>query len=196
MRIEPMLPNLVHPDQTGFVKGRYIGENIRLIFVIMEQTKVNNIPGILISVDFKKAFDSLEWSCIQSTLQKFNFGDSLRKWIKIFYTDIESAALNNGFATDWFKPSRGVRQGCPLSPFLFILTAEVLSNKIRQNPTVKGIRLFGSEVKLSQFADDTNLFCGDLASVEQALDIVNVFGKFSGLMLNVEKTKAIWLEKW
>ena len=196
MRIEPMLPNLVHPDQTGFVKGRYIGENIRLIFDIMEQTKVNNIPGILISVDFKKAFDSLEWSCIQSTLQKFNFGDSLRKWIKIFYTDIESAALNNGFATDWFKPSRGVRQGCPLSPFLFILTAEVLSNKIRQNPTVKGIRLFGSEVKLSQFADDTNLFCGDLASVEQALDIVNVFGKFSGLMLNVEKTKAIWLGKW
>ena len=162
----------------------------------MEQTKVNNIPGILISVDFKKAFDSLEWSCIQSTLQKFNFGDSLRKWIKICYTDIESAALNNGFATDWFKPSRGVRQGCPLSPFLFILTAEVLSNKIRQNPTVKGIRLFGSEVKLSQFADDTNLFCGDLASVEQALDIVNVFGKFSGLMLNVEKTKAIWLGKW
>ena len=124
MRIEPRLPNLVHPDQTGFVKGRYIGENIRLIFDIMEQTKVNNIPGILISVDFKKAFGSLEWSCIQSTLQKFNFEDSLRKWIKIFYTDIESAALNNGFATDWFKPSRGVRQGCPLSPFLFILTAE------------------------------------------------------------------------
>ncbi|KAL9954029.1 hypothetical protein ACROYT_G041517 [Oculina patagonica] len=196
MRIEPMLPKLVHPDQTGFVKGRYIGENVRLIFDIMEQTRVNNIPGILISVDFKKAFDSLEWSCIQSTLQKFNFGDSVRKWIKIFYTDIESAALNNGFATDWFKPSRGVRQGCPLSPFLFIVTAEVLSNKIRQNPTVKGIRLFGSEVKLSQFADDTNLFCGDLTSVEQALDTVNVFGKFSGLMLNVEKTKAIWLGKW
>ena len=94
MRIEPMLPKLMHPDQTGFVKGRYIGENaVRLIFDIMEQTRVNNIPGILISVDFKKAFDSLEWSCIQSTLQKFNFGDSIRKWIEVFYTDIESAAL-------------------------------------------------------------------------------------------------------
>ena len=76
-----MLPKLVHPDQTGFVKGRYIGENIRLIFDIMEQTRVNNIPGILILVDFKKAFDSLEWSCIQSILQKLKFGDSIRKWI-------------------------------------------------------------------------------------------------------------------
>ena len=116
----------------------------------MEQTQVNNTPGILISADFKKAFDSLEWSCTQSALKKFNFGDGLRKWIEIFYTDIESAVLNNGFAANWFKPSRGVRQGCPLSPYLFILTAEILSNKIRQNSIIKEIRIFGSEIKLSQ----------------------------------------------
>jgi len=72
-RIEPMLSKLVHPDQTGFIKGRYIGENIRLISDIMEQTQVNNTPGILVSVDFKKAFDSLEWSCIQSALKKIQF---------------------------------------------------------------------------------------------------------------------------
>ena len=141
-RIEPVLSKLVHPDQTGFIKGRYIGENVRLISDIMEQPQANNTPGILISVDFNKAFDSLEWSYIQSALRKFNFGDSLRKWIEIFYMDIESRALNNGFATDWFKPSRGVRQGCPLSPYLFILTAEILSHKIRQNLIIKGIRLW------------------------------------------------------
>ena len=73
-RLEPLLPKLIHPDQTGFVKGRYIGENIRLISDVMEYTKVQNIPGILLSLDFRKAFDSLEWPFIMKTLDYFNFG--------------------------------------------------------------------------------------------------------------------------
>ena len=108
--------------------------------------------------------------------------------------DIESTALNNGLATNWFKPSRGVRQGCPISPYLFILT-EILSNKIRQNSTIIGIRIFGSEIKLSQFADDTNLFCADVASAEQALETINALEDLSGLVINVEKTKVFWLGK-
>ena len=78
-RIEQMLPSLIHPDQTGFVKGRYIGENIRLISDVVEQTKKLNCPGILLSLDFQKAFDTLEWSCIHNVLKIYNFGDSLRK---------------------------------------------------------------------------------------------------------------------
>ena len=66
----------------------------------------------------------------------------------------------------------------------------------RQNSIIKGIRVFGSEIKLSQFADDTNLFCADVASAEKALKTMNVFGNFSALVLNVEKTKAFWLGKW
>ena len=84
----------------------------------MEQTNKNNIPGILVSLDFRKAFDTLEWSCIQHSLKVYNFGEGLRRWVKVFYSEIESAAVNNGFATNWIKHSTGVRQGCPLCPYL------------------------------------------------------------------------------
>ena len=151
---------------------------------------MQNIPGILLSLDFHKAFYSIEWPFIMKTLGYFNFGTGT------FYTKIESAVLNNGFATNWFKPSKGVRQGCPLSPYLFILSAEILAHKIRQDPEFRGIKLFGNEVKLSLFADDTNLFTSDLASVRRGLEIVEEFGMIAGLCLNVKKTKAIWLGKW
>ena len=189
-RIEPLLPNLVHTDQTGFIKGRYIGENIRLIIDIMEHTKSESIPGIPVSLDF-----SLEWSLMMKALDMFNFGTSIKRWISTFYKNIESAAINNGFVTNWFRPSRGVRQGCPLSPYLFVLSTEVLSSKIRQEPSITGIIIFGHEIKLSQFADDTNLFCADLICVENALKTVGDFGRLAGLKLNIKKSKAIWLGK-
>ena len=183
-RIEASLPKLINSDQTDFTKGRYIGENIRLIIDIMEYTTTHNIPGILVSLDFRKAFDSLEWPFIMRTLGVFNFGTSIQKWVCTFYTNIESAALNNGFLTNWFRPSRGIRQGCPLSPYLFILSAEVMANKVRQDRQIKGIEILGNELRLSQYADDTNLFCANLASVEKALEIVNNLGLLAGLKLN------------
>ena len=171
-------------------------ENLGLINDILEQTKTENKSGILLSLDFKKAFDTLEWSFIQNTLSLFNFGESIKRWVTILYTNIESAVLNNGYATNWFKPSRGVRQGCPLSPYLFILGAEILSTKIWQCKQIKEIDLYGNEAKISQFADDTNLFCADVVAAEGALNVINIFGNVSGLKSNVKKTKAVWLGKW
>lgn len=95
----------------------------------MEQTRKGTIPGIFASLDFSKAFVTLEWPCIQRALKLFNFGEGLSQWVTVFYNDIESAALNNGFATNWIKPFTGVRQGCPHSPYLFILTAELMSTE-------------------------------------------------------------------
>ena len=162
------------------MKGRYIGENIRLINDITDITKSQNLPGILTSLDFHTAFDSLEWPFIMKTLDYFNFGSDIKCWVNIFYMNIESTVINNGFITNWFRPSKGVRQGCPLSPYLFIFSAEILSNKIRQDFDVKGIKVFENEIKLAQFADDTTLFNADLVSLERALKIVNEFGKLAG----------------
>lgn len=175
---------------------RYIGENIRFKSDVMEYTKVQNIPGILLSLDFRKAFDSIKWPFIMTTLDHFNFGTGVKTWISTFCMKIESAVLNNGFLTNWFKPWKGMRQGRPLSPYLFVLSAEIPPPKIRQAPVFRGIKVFGNDVKLSLFTDDTNLYTADLAFVRRGLEIVKKFGKIAGLCLNVKKTKVIWLRKW
>ena len=134
--------SLIHPDQTAFIKGCYIGKNIRLNSDILVLTNKQQIPGVLVALDFCKAFDSLEWPFIMETLNLFNFGTGIKLWISTFYTNKGSTVINNGHTTNWFQPSKGMRQGCPLSPYRFILSAEMLSIKIRSGPTVKGINLF------------------------------------------------------
>ena len=195
-RLEKVLPLLVCPDQSGFVKGRYMGQNIRLVNDILEQTKLQGIPGILLQLDFQKAFDTIEWKFIQNTIAFFNFGESIQCWISIFYSNIQSSVLNNGFSTNYFALSRGVRQGCPLSPFLFVLAVELLACKIRQDKEIQGINIFQRELKISQFADDTTLFNSNRKSVRRAINVLDNFGDLSGLRLNPSKTKALWLGPW
>ena len=115
----------MHCDQTGFIKGRYIGENIILISDVKDYTLSEKKGGISVPLHFKKAFDTFEWQFIKKILELFNFGENVKRWIRIFFINIESTVLNNGFATNWFKPTRGVRQGCPLYSYLFLLGAEM-----------------------------------------------------------------------
>ena len=102
--------------------------------------------------------------------------------------------LNGGFLTSYFNISRGVRQGCPLSPLLFILAVELLAVKIRQDPDYRGISLpDGQEIKISQFADDTTIITENVKSLKPHLQILDRFGNISGLKLNKKKTKAMWM---
>lgn len=91
------------------------------------------------------------------------------------FTETENTVLNNGYASKWIKPSRG-KDG----PFLLVLTAELMSNKIRHSDSVKGVSLFGNEVKLSQCSDDTTPICTNTKSVESALQTPTDFGRISG----------------
>ena len=132
-RIKIFLPKLISDDQTGFIKNRFIGENILLIDSVIRYTAAKNIPGLLLFLDLEKAFDTLEWTFIQKTLKYFGYGPQLLKWINIFYCNIESCILNNGWESNFFKPTRGVRQGCPLSPYWFVLSIEVMAEAFRRN---------------------------------------------------------------
>ena len=185
-RIQATLPKLINNDQTGFIKGRFIGKNISLIDSIIKYTANKNIPGLILLLDFEKAFDTLEWPFIEKTLQHYGFGLSIQKWIRTLYCDIESCIINNGWMSDCFKIERGVRQGCPLSP--------VLANAIRRDPRIKGISISQIEIKLSQYADDTTLILdGSQDTLETSLDVIEKFSKISGLRLNNKKTEALWI---
>ena len=154
-RLKKVLPDLISCDQTGFMKGRFIGENIRLIDYVIRFTKEKNIPGLLLFLDFDKAFDTIEWPFIMKSLQYFSFGPSVVNWVKCLYSNIESCFLNNGWTSNFFKIERGVRQGCPLSPYLFVLSVEVLAKAFKRNSNIRGIHVNQEEIKVSQYADDT-----------------------------------------
>ena len=193
-RIRKVLPKIINNDQTGFLKGRFIGENIRLIDSIINYTNTEKIPGLLLFVDFEKAFDSIEWSFIEKTLKYYNFGTSLVTSVKVFYTDISSCVMNNGWSSDFFNLGRGVREGCPLSPYLLILCAEILSNTVRKHNEVRGIKIFHTECKLSQYADDTTMILdGSKSSFLRSLYLLDAFASTSGLKVNYEKTEALWI---
>ena len=120
-----------------------------------------DIPGMLLLVDFEKAFDTIEWSFIESALEFYGFGPVFQKWIKTFNCDISSSVLNNGHMSRFFTLERGARQKDPVSLYLFILILELLSSAIKNDPNKNGVKINDLEFLLSQYADDSSLVLQD-----------------------------------
>ena len=191
MRLQKVIPNLINGDQVGYIKGRYIGQNIRSLFDIIQYANDEQIEGYIAQIDFQKAFDSVEWDFLHDTLDAFNLGNYFNTWIKIIYTDISSCVTNNGFISNFFKLSRAIRQGCPVSALLFLFVAEVIAIQIRNNKEISGIKLNDHEYKILLMADDTTLCLSNISSLHIAIKEFLSFEKFSGLKLNLSKTEII-----
>ena len=197
-RLKPLMSTVVHSDQCCSVPGRSSDDNETISRDITDYLAVHeNQACAFISIDQEKAFDYVDWHFLDRVLDTMNFGLKFRSMIKCIYTDIRSAILSNGYVSPSFQVERGVRQGCPLSPLLFVLVAEVFAQAIRKSPDISGFRIPGGrEVKISQFAEDNTCIVTNSYGIVKVLEIFNEYGRASGARLNNSKTKGLWLGRW
>ena len=153
-RLKTVLPKLIG-DQIFFFFFFFFfferqmcvwGKNNRLLYDTFLYANQHQIPGLLLMVDFEKAFDSVAWSFIEKSLRKFMFGKDITRWILTFYTNINSCVHMNGQYSQRFDVKRGTRQGDPLSPYLFLICAELLASVIRQNENIHGMNILDEEI--------------------------------------------------
>jgi hypothetical protein len=121
------------------------------------------------------------------------FGETFIKHIRTLYNNIETCVTNNGYSSQFFKPTRGIRYGCPISALLFITVVEILANAIRNNPRISRIKIDRIEWKIGQYADDTSLFINDEHSLSLVLLLIDMFSKCSSLRMNHDKSEAIYI---
>ncbi len=193
-RIAKVVPELISCHQSAFVEGRYIGDAVRTVADVLHYTRDKNLPGILLSIDFQKAYDSIDHNYMYKVLKAFNFGQSLCKWIETFYRDISSCVMNNGTSTGYFTIQRGLRQGDPLSCQLFNLVLETLCIVLITKGGINGIQLSpDKQVKMSCYADDMCLFVRDVNSAKCVMNVFRDFETCSSLQVNYNKTEAMWI---
>lgn len=155
----------------------------------------DKFPGrklALTSVDAEKAFDNLNWELLIITLEEMNFGLIFVNAIKGIYKEQKSYLIVNEVKSERFKLWKGTRQGCPLSPLLFILVLEVMLRRIRQNKDIVGLKLGKYENKYRAYADDVMFISEDpIHILPELLKEVNQFGELVGFKTNYKKTNII-----
>ena len=160
----------------------------------MNYTENSNISGLLMLIDFEKAFDSISWNFMFKVLENLGFGQEFIQWIKILNNNFFGSVVQAGVKSDFFKIERGCKQGDPIAAYLFILCTQIMTYMILQNKEIKGLSISDHEIKLCQFADDTTLILdGSTSSLQASLNTIEIFGSFSGLKMNTTKTKLVWI---
>ena len=191
-RINSVLGLIINHQQCGFVKGRYIGECIRTTYDIMEWANNNKKVGLLLLIDFEKAFDSVSFDFIVKALRFFGFKDNIVKWVETLLHNFTATINLAGNLTAIFDILRGCRQGDPIASPLFVIAIEILCIKIRNSPEVTGYKINAFEVILSLFADDCSIFLKYCANnLRNAVNILNRFYSLSGLKIQIEKTQVV-----
>jgi hypothetical protein len=197
-RVQAALPHIVRPNQTGFMEGRSILDNVFLAQETLAWVEESNQDLILLLLDFEKAFDRIEWGFLFTALVKLGFDATWIRWVRSLYQAASSAIKVNGANGSGFQLARLVRQGYPLAPYLFILTTDILGHMMADpKHEVEGLSLpRGSLIRDQTFANDTALYLkGSPSNMDRAQSVLKMFCQASDAKINWHKSAAIWASK-
>ena len=191
-RLQREIQALIDLDQTGFLKGRTIAENFVYAAELLQLCHKKSVPTLVLKLDFAKAFDTVNWQGLLSILEVRGFGAAWRSWVHAMLQTSRTAVLVNGCPGPWISGRRGLRQGDPMSPYLFLLVADVLQTLIRKSNTVHNPLDHSSPCPVLQYADDTLILLrGDLDEVKQLKHLLDQFSEATGLRINYHKSTAV-----
>ena len=191
-RLEKVIDKVIGRNQKAYSSKKNITSVLLNVINMIHSTKKEKKSALIIAIDFRKAFDSINHSFIDTCLKTLNFGESFRKWVQLFFTNRETYLMMNGFMEEKIFLQQGVPQGDILSPLIFILVVEFLLLKIGYTKTIKGVFFPHGEARAEAYADDTTI--GISRSPENLRNLVNIINNFtliSGLHANLDKTHVI-----
>ncbi|XP_033148588.1 uncharacterized protein LOC103869784 [Brassica rapa] len=193
-RLKQVLPRIIQENQSAFVQGRLLMENVLLTSELVKDYHKDTVsPRCVMKIDISKAFNSVQWSFVLESLQALGFPVNFIHWIKLCITSPSFSVQINGDLAGYFQSSRGLRQGCSLSPYLFVLCMNVLSLKLDRAMAERRFKVHPGCKKLSLthlcFADDLMVFVeGSKDSIQGAFSVFEEFEVWSGLSISVEKS--------
>ena len=193
-RLKLILPSIISETQSAFIKGRLLQENVLLASeLVKDYHKEFVTPRGVMKIDISKAFDSVQWSFVLKSLEALGFPERFIRWIKLCITTPSFSVQVNENLAGYFQSSRVLRQGCSLSPYLFVLCMNVLSRKIDKAAVEKKFKFHPrcKSISLTHlcFADDLIAFVeGTKESIQGALAVFDIFDEWSGLMISIAKS--------
>ncbi len=187
MHLEELLPSIIHPNQTAYMKSHFIGTNICSVQDVISD-KTNLTGSIVLFLDFWKAFDSVNHLFLFTLLLHMGFLPEYIAWVSLLYTNAMSIMKHRNWLTVSFPLFHGVRQGCPLSCHLFNLVGQVLIYSLCEAGYFEWWKFDSNPCSL--YADDIALFLPNLLQLADVLKHIEFVGCFTGLCLNLDKTIA------
>ena len=203
-RLQPILQSCISENQSAFVPHRAISDNVLITHEALHYLKVSGAKKrcfMAVKTDMSKAYDRLEWDFIKAAFERLGFHQVWISWIMQCISTVTYSYLLNGQAKGRVVPQRGIRQGDPLSPYIFIICSEVLSglcNKAQGNGSLPGIKVAKVSPRVNHllFADDTIFFClSDPTSCKKLKDILLKYESASGQKINQEKSSITFSSK-